>query len=402
MTTGATQEPLAIEGGAPVRSTMLPYARQSVTDADVAAVVDVLRSDWLTTGPKVAEFEAAIAAVAGTRHAVAVANGTAALHAITHALRIGAGDEVIVPALTFAATANAVLYQGGTPIFADVAPDTLLLDPTRVEELLTPRTKAIIAVDYGGQPCDYEALHALSDTRGITLAADACHSLGAEADGRPVGSLAVASAFSFHPVKPLTTGEGGAVTTDDDALASRIRRFRSHGIDTDHRERESRGSWFYEMVELGYNYRLTDLQSALGLAQLPRLFEWIERRCELARLYDEVFRDVPAIVPLRTRPRVTHAYHLYVILLDTERLAVGRAEIYAALRAEGIGVNVHYVPVHLHPYYRRQLRTRPGMCPIAEDAYGRMLSLPLFAGMTDADATDVIAAVQKVVGRYAV
>ena len=251
---------LAIDGGTPIRRTRLPYGRQWLDEDDIAAVGEVLHSDWLTTGPKVGDFEQAFAGFVGAKEAVTVCNGTAALHAAMYAVGIGPGDEVIVPPMTFAATANCVVFQGGTPIFADVNSDTLLLDPAQVESRITPRTKAVIAVDYTGQPCDYDALRTIADRHGLTLVADACHALGASYKGRPVGSLADLSTFSFHPVKHITTGEGGMITTGDPELARRMRVFRNHGITTDHRQREKQGSWFYEMVDLGYNYRLTDVQ----------------------------------------------------------------------------------------------------------------------------------------------
>ncbi len=376
------------------RPTLLPYGRQSIDEADIQAVVEVLRSDWLTTGPAVEEFERAFAEFTGAGHAVAIANGTAALHAAMHALGIGPGDEVIVPAITFVATANAVVYQGGTPVFADVDPATLLLDPADVERKITPRTRAIAAVDYAGQPCDYAALRTLCAPRGLKLVADACHALGgSDADGRPVGSLADVSTFSLHPVKPITTGEGGVITTDDAALAAKMRVFRSHGITTDFRQREKLGAWAYEMASLGFNYRLSDMQCALGLSQLRRLPGWVARRQALAAQYDAAFSNSPALTPLRTRPGVSHGYHLYVVQLAE---GLDRGAIFRALRAENIGVNVHYLPVYLHPFYRDTLGFSPGLCPRAEAAYPRLLTLPLFPAMTDADVCDVVAAIERV------
>lgn len=388
---------LALAGGTPVRSTLLPYGRQWVDEEDIAAVVAVLRSAWLTTGPKVEEFERAFADVCGTREAVAVSNGTAALHACMHVLDIGPGDEVIVPAMTFAASSNCVLYRGGTPVFADVDPATLLLDPARVEEKVTPRTRAIVAVDYAGQPCGYRALRKIADREGLALVADGCHALGGSYRGRPVGSVADLTVFSLHPVKHITTGEGGVVTTDDAELARRLRVFRSHGIATDHRQREETGSWFYEMVDLGYNYRMTDFQCALGLSQLRKLPAWIARRQEIAAALTAGIREIPGLQPLAVRDDVSHAYHLFVIRVAAE---LGRARVFAALRAEGIGVNVHYIPVHLHPYYRENLGTSPGLCPVAEAAYEQILSLPMFPQMSDADVADVVTALDKVVRAY--
>lgn len=391
---------LAIDGGTPVRATTLPYGRQIVDQADIGAVIDVLRGDWLTTGPTVASFEGALAEATGARHAVAVSSGTAALHAAMHALAIGPGDEVIVPPMTFAATANAICYQGATPVFADVDPSTLLLDPAAVGRAITARTRAIVAVDYAGQPADYVALRALADRHGLGLVADAAHSLGGSADGERVGTLADISTFSFHPVKHITTGEGGAVTTASDALAARMRTFRNHGITTDHRQRAQAGGWHYEMVDLGFNYRITDIQCTLGKSQLSKLPAWIARRQEIATAYDRAFRERGAIAPLGRRPGTTHAYHLYVAQLALDELRVDRAQVFRALQGEGIGVNVHYIPVHLHPYYRRTHGTKPGMYPVAEAAYERILSLPMWAGMTDADVDDVVSAFKKVLGAY--
>ena len=390
---------LALDGGPPIRKKRLPYGHQSIDDSDIAAIVEALRSDWLTTGPKVGEFERAFADFVGAREAVAVSNGTAALHAAIFALNIGRGDEVIVPPMTFAATANCVIYQGGTPVFADVCPDTLLLDPDEVKAKITSRTKAIIAVDYAGQPCDYDGLREIAETYGVKIVADACHALGGSYKGRPVGSLADLSTFSFHPVKNITTGEGGMISTDDPGLAQRMRNFRNHGITSDHRQREAEGSWFYEMTDLGYNYRLADFQCALGISQLGRLSSWVARRQEIAKRYDAAFADMEEVEPLLVRDNVTHAYHLYVIKLITEKLRVDRATVFAALRAEGIGVNVHYIPIHLHPCYER-LGYEKGQSPNAEQAYERIISLPIFPAMTNADVDDSIAALRKVISAY--
>ncbi len=391
---------LALHGGEPVRQTTLPYGTHSIDEGDIESVVGVLRSGWLTTGPKVTEFEQTFAEFVRAPHARSVSSGTAGLHAAMHALEIGPGDEVIVPALTFAATANAVVYQGGTPVFADVDPRTLLLDPLQVESNLTSRTKAIVGVDYAGQPCDYSALQNLADRQGLGLVADACHSLGARDLGRPVGSLSHLSVFSMHPVKSITSGEGGVVTTSDAAMANRISLFRNHGLSKDHRQRNEEASWFYEIRELGYNYRLSDLQCALATSQLRKLPSWLEQRRSIAKRYDSALAGCGQVVPVQTRAGVLHARHLYVIRLRLDRLKVDRAQIFKALQHEGIGVNVHYVPVHLHPFYRRVLGTGSGLCPVAETAYEEILSLPIFPAMTDRDVDDVVQALFKVLNAY--
>jgi perosamine synthetase len=387
---------LAVAGGAPVRSQLLPYSHQSIDDEDLRSVAEVLYSDWLTTGPKIAEFEGAFARATGAAEAVAVSSGTAALHCAMYALGIGPGAEVIVPALTFAASANCVVYQGATPVFADIEPDTLLIDPDDVRGKITGRTRAIIAVDYAGQPCDYDELASLAQRHGLSLVADACHSLGASYKGRSVGMLADLNVFSLHPVKAMTTGEGGMITTQSGELATRMRRFRNHGVTSDHFQREREGSWYYEMADLGYNYRLNDLQCALGVSQLRKLPGWIARRRALARCYDEAFSRLPALKPLAVRIGVASAYHLYVIRLQPSFLGANRAQLFNALRAEGIGVNVHYLPVYLHPFYRERFGMEPGLCPRAEAAYEVILSLPIFPAMSDADAEDVVQAVWKV------
>ncbi len=411
---------LALHGGAPVRDELLPYGRHEIDDDDVAAVARALRSDWLTSGPIVGEFEAALGRTVGAEHVVVVNSGTAALHAAMFAIGVGPGDEVIVPPITFAASANAVVYQGGTPVFVDVDADTLLIDPAKAAAAITPRTRAIVAVDYAGQPCDYRALRAAiaatSSADGpIALVADACHAIGARDElGRPVGSIADLSVFSFHPVKHVAAGEGGAIATGDAAYASRMRSFRNHGITVDHRERGQKGSWHYEIVELGYNYRLSDVNCALGLSQLAKLDARVARRQAIAHDYDRAFASIPEVRPLRSRAGISHAYHLYTVRFDSRtknaepgttngepaRLACDRATIFSALRREGVGVNVHYIPVHLHPFYRQRFGCGPGLCPVAEAAYESMVTLPLFAGMSARDVDDVIEAVTKVVAAF--
>ncbi|MBA4367285.1 MAG: UDP-4-amino-4,6-dideoxy-N-acetyl-beta-L-altrosamine transaminase [Desulfobacterium sp.] len=364
----------------------IPYGRQTITEQDIHAVLDVLQADYLTTGPTIEAFETQFSEYVGSSYAIAVSSGTAALHAAMFAIGIGPGDEVIVPPITFAATANAVVYQGATPVFADVSSDTLLIDPFKVIKKITPKTKAIIAVDYAGQPCDYLSLRLIAEQNNLFLISDACHALGAEYRGRRTGSLADITVFSFHPVKHITTGEGGMVTTDQKLLAEKMRLFRNHGINSDHRSRQKTGTWHYEMVELGYNYRISDIQCALGISQLRQLPDFLDARRKIARHYDTAFSGETSIQPLSSGSDILHAYHLYVVRIDFSKLKVNRKTIFTILHENGIGTNVHYIPVHLHPFYREKFHTRKGLCPVAEKAYDQILSLPIFSSMTSAEA----------------
>jgi perosamine synthetase len=391
-----TREVLAIDGGTPVRKTLLPYGRQTIAEDDIQAVVEVLRSDWLTTGPKVAEFEEAVAAWVGAKHAISFSSGTAALHAAAFAAGLKPGDEAITTPITFAATSNCVLYQGATPVFADVNADTLNLDPEQVAARITPRTRAIIPVDYAGHPADLDAIQEVASWHNCVVIEDASHALGAGYKGRRVGGIADMTVFSFHPVKHLATGEGGMVTTNRADLAETLGRFRNHGISSDARQRQSEGQWHYEMVLLGFNYRLTDVACALGISQLKKLEENLSRRRAIAARYNSAFREIDSLMLPAVRAGANPAWHLYPIRLNLERLSADRGRVFRALRAENIGVNVHYIPVHLHPYYRDQLGHRAGEYPVAENAYERLISLPMFHGMTDQDVDDVIAAVKKV------
>jgi len=397
------QDSLALHGGSPVRSTFLPYGRQSVDEADIEAVVQVLRSDWLTTGPKVDEFEEAFAAYVGAKFAVSFSSGTAALHGAAFAAKLEAGDEAITTPMTFCASANCVLYQGATPVFADVCDDTLNLDPQEVSKKISSRTRAIIGVDYAGHPAALDELRRTAESCGALLLEDACHALGAEFQGKRVGSIADMTAFSFHPVKHLTTGEGGIVATNDAQRTEMLRRFRNHGISSNARQRQEAGQWMYEMVLLGFNYRLTDIACALGLSQLGKIDGNLARRREIAAQYTRAFQDLPIVLP-SVREGVNPAWHLYPIRLKLASFSAGRAEIFRALRAENIGVNVHYVPVHQHPYYRERFpyRSSEGDLRIAEGAYERLISLPMFHSMTPTDVDDVCRAVHKVLNNYAV
>ena len=394
-------EKLAIQGGPPVRTTLLPYGRQSIDEADIQAVVDTLRSDWLTTGPKVAEFEEAIAEWVGAKYAVSFSSGTAALHAAAFTCGLQPGDEAITSPLTFAATANSALYLGATPVFADVLPDTLNLDPEQAAARITPRTKAILPVDFAGYPADIDAVLELAERHGAVVIEDACHALGAEYRGRRLGSNAHMTVFSFHPVKHMTTGEGGMVTTNNPTFADTLRLFRNHGISSDARQRQAIGQWHYEMVLLGFNYRLTDIACALGLQQLSKLEANLARRRQIAERYNAELRHLPVTLPPSACEEANPSWHLYPIRLKLDELSCTRGEAFQALRAENLGVNVHYIPVHRHPYYRDRFGYQGGEYPIAEAASDSMISLPMFHGMTDGDVEDVLHAVNKVLSHFA-
>lgn len=392
---------LAINGGIPVRNTFLPYGQQWIDDEDIKEVVKVLKSDYLTTGPKVAEFESKIAQYVGSKYAVAVSNGTAALHAACFAAGINEGDEVITTPLTFAASANCILYQGGKPVFADIDFDTYNIDPSEIEKNITEKTKAIIPVDFTGQPVDVDRIKDIAKKYGLIVIEDAAHALGAEYKGNKIGSLADMTAFSFHPVKHITTGEGGMITTNDEELYNRLVLFRSHGItrDANRLANKNEGSWYYEQLELGYNYRITDIQCALGISQISKLDKFLGRRREIAEKYNSYLKNIDGIILPYQASYSKSSWHLYVIQIELEKFKVGRREIFEALRAENIGVNVHYIPVYYHPYYRR-LGYKKGLCPTAERLYERIITLPLYPKMNDKDIQDVVNALEKVLNYY--
>ena len=359
----------------------LPYGKQTVDDEDVAAVARALRSDWLTTGPAVAEFENAVAAAAGTKHAVAVNSGTAALHAAYAAAGVGPGDEVIVPPLTFSATANAAVYLGATVRFADID-HTLTLSPAAVQAQVTDRTRVIAAVDYAGHSADYQALREIADGCGAALVADGCHALGGRYHDAPVGSCADMTCFSFHPVKHVTTGEGGAITTDDDALAQSMRTFRTHGIVRGVSEvaGEPVGGWGYDIANLGYNFRIPDVLCALGTSQIRHLDEWVRRRRAIADRYRQLLADEPRVTLPPQANWALHAYHLFPIRVSPEE----RHRVFEALRERRVGVQVHYIPVNALTYYRSQ-GYDPADTPVALEAYRGLISMPMFPLMSDDD-----------------
>ncbi|UFJ43261.1 UDP-4-amino-4,6-dideoxy-N-acetyl-beta-L-altrosamine transaminase [Brevibacillus humidisoli] len=392
---------LAIHGGQPVRERYLPYGRQWIDEDDVQAVVDVLRGDYLTTGPELARFEQSIASYVGAKYAVAFANGTAALHAACYAAGISPGDEVITTAITFAATANCILYQGGIPVFADIEPRTCNVDPQSISDLITEKTKAIIPVDYTGQPVDLDAIRKIAADYNLVVIEDAAHALGATYKGQKIGSLSDMTMFSFHPVKQITTGEGGVITTNSTDYYEKLLQFRTHGITRDPTKLSLPGGpWYYEMQFLGLNYRLTDMQAALGTSQLQKIDRFIRRRQTYAGIYNAAFQPLRQLrLPYQSQDGVS-SWHLYIIRLNLDQLTVGRREIFEALQQENIGVNVHYLPVYWHPYYQK-LGYKKGLCPNAETLYEEMITLPLYAAMTERDVQDVITGVKKVVAHFA-
>jgi len=384
--------PPAIAGGTPIRERPLPYGRHHLDESDVAAVVDALRSGTLTGGATIADFEHALASRCKVAHAVAVANGSVALDIAVLALGIGPGDEVITTPLTFVATANAVLRTGATPVFADIGEDRCL-DPASVAGAVTPRTKAVIAVDYAGLPADIPALRAALP-RPLPIIADSAHSLGGSLGGRPVGSLADITTLSFHPVKQMTTGEGGACLTDDDGIAQRLRSLRNHGMTSSADERTG-AMWQYDVTMLGDNHRMTSFQAALGTSQLRRLEDVVAERSEIADRYDATLRDIPGIgLPPRPDGRRS-AWHLYAVEIDPESFGCGRDTVIDALRAEGIEATLHYPAVHLLSLYRAR-GGAAGIAPVAERLCERLVTLPLYPAMTASDQDDVVLALHRI------
>jgi len=376
-------------------SDRIPYGSQWLDEDDIAAVVDVLRGDWLTTGPAVTRFEDGVAAACGTAHAIAVNSGTAALHVAYHAVGLAPGEELITSPLTFAATANAALYLGATVRFVDVTPDTGNLDPQKVAEAISANTRVIAPVDFGGHPADYVGLQSVAAAHGASLVADAAHSFGGRYHGEPVGQQADASALSMHPIKPITTGEGGAVVTSDAAIAQRARSFRSHGFVRDHSQmkRPDEGPWYAEQHTLGFNYRLTDIQAALGASQLTKLSRFIARRQALAAHYLEAFADLDGLTLPTVREGIEPGWHLFQVRVPEPSL---RRPLYDRLQALGLGVQVHYLPVYRHPYYEA-LGYEDGQCPVAEDFYARGITLPLFPRLTDDQVGRVVDRVREAV-----
>ena len=395
-------EELAIFGGKPVREKKIYYGRQCVDEADAQAVKKILMGDYITCGPAVQKLEQELAQYCEAQYAVAVSNGTAALHCACIAAGLKEGDEVITTPLTFAASANCAFYVGAKPVFADINPKTYNIDPQSIREHITPRTKAVIAVDFTGQSVEQEAIRAICDAFGLIYIEDAAHAIGTAYKGRKIGSLADMTCFSFHPVKNITCGEGGAITTNDKRLYERLVLAHTHGITHDEEMMEEaphEGAWYYEQIMLGYNYRITDFQAAMLSSQLKKLDGFKTRRQEIVKRYNEAFRDLKGILLQEEIPESDTCRHLYVIRLDLSTLGCTRREFFDAMSAENVQCQVHYVPVYFFPFYRHQGYER-GLCPVAEEIYKGIMSIPLYPALTDGDVKDTIHAVKKVTAYY--
>ncbi|MFV0440862.1 MAG: UDP-4-amino-4,6-dideoxy-N-acetyl-beta-L-altrosamine transaminase [Lachnospirales bacterium] len=391
---------LALLGGKPEVEEFIPYGKQYIDDEDIKAVSKVLKSPYLTTGPYVEEFEKKLCKFTGAKYAVAISNGTAALHATCYALGIGKDDEVITSPITFAASANCVLYCGGTPIFADINPKTWNIDPKKIEEKITEKTKAIIAVDFTGQAVEIDKIKAICQKHNLIFIEDAAHSIGTKYNDIAVGNLADMTTFSFHPVKTITSGEGGAILTNNEEYYKKMKLFRSHGITRDEKLLSKPNFHGYnEQIELGYNYRMTDIQAALGLSQLGKIDKFSNRRSEIVEKYNKAFENIPELIIQEEIKESKTTRHLYIIKLNKDKLNADRNEIYKALNAENVGLQVHYLPVYWHPYYQ-ELGYKKGICPFAEDLYENIITIPLYYSLTDIEVENVINAVVKVVNYY--
>jgi UDP-4-amino-4,6-dideoxy-N-acetyl-beta-L-altrosamine transaminase len=382
------------------RKDYLPYGRQWITEEDIQNVINVLKGDYLTTGPKIQEFEKEFASYIGAKYAVAFSNGTAALHGACFAAGIGIGDEVITTPMTFAASANCALYVGATPIFADINSKTGNIDPKEIEKKITDKTKAIIPVDYTGLPTELDEIIKIAKKHNLIIIEDAAHALGAEYKGKKIGSISDMTMFSLHPVKHITTGEGGIITTNNEHFYQKLLQFRTHGITRDQELlNENHGPWYYEMQDLGYNYRMTDIQAALGISQLKKLDHFVQLRRSVVEKYLSELKDVDEIILPNDTEDEKSSWHIFVIKLKLDSLSGTRKEIYGSFLKENIGVNVHYIPVYLHPYYQ-ELGYSKGICPKAEQYYEQIITLPLFPAMTQEDVEDVILSVKKIINQY--
>ncbi|MFZ7133081.1 MAG: UDP-4-amino-4,6-dideoxy-N-acetyl-beta-L-altrosamine transaminase [Eubacteriales bacterium] len=391
---------LAINGGKPTRNEFIPYGKQYIDKDDIKAVNDVLESPYLTTGPRVEEFENQLCELTGAKYAIAISNGTSALHAACHVAGITEGDEVITTPITFAASANCILYCGGTPVFADIDGDTWNIDPLRIEEKINHKTKAVIAVDFTGQAVQIKEIKKICKKYNLIFIEDAAHSIGTKYNRIPIGAHADMTAFSFHPVKTITCGEGGAILTNNEDYYNKILLFRSHGITRDKKLlTHTPFNGYNEQIEVGYNFRMTDFQAALGTSQLRKLNQFSNRRKDIVNKYNEAFSKIPEITIQKEIKESDTTRHLYIIRLKSNKLRVDRNEIYKALNAENIGLQVHYIPVYFHPYYQ-ELGYKKGLCPNAEALYEEIITIPLYYSMRNEDVESVIEAVKKVISYY--
>jgi len=391
----------AIEGGKPVRKAFLPYGTQWIDEKEINEVVDALKSNWITTGPKMEQFEQKFKNEIGSKYAVALNSGTAALHVSTSSINIKPGDEVITTPLTFVASANCVIYRGGTPVLADIKKDTYNIDPIEIEKKITPKTRAIIPVHFTGQPCDMNEILEIAEKHDLMVIEDAAHAIDAKYHSKRVGTISPLTTFSFHPVKNMTTAEGGMVTTNDDELYEKLLMFRTHGISKDAVKRFGKsGGYYYDMQYLGYRYNLSELHAALGIQQLNKLEGFQKRRRDIIKIYEQELADIEEITLPFVKPNIRHSWHLYVIQLNLEKLKVDRDYIFKALREENIGVNVHYIPVHYHSYYKQHFGYNKGILPNVEWLFPRLLTIPLFPRMEESDILDVIKAIKKIINYY--
>ncbi|MHA1284347.1 MAG: UDP-4-amino-4,6-dideoxy-N-acetyl-beta-L-altrosamine transaminase [Promethearchaeota archaeon] len=391
----------AIEGGTPIRDDFLPYGTQWLDDKEINEVVDTLKSDWITTGPKMKKFEEAFRKFRNSRYAVAVNSGTAALHISTSSIDINAGDEVITTPLTFVASANCIVYRGGTPVFADIKKDTYNIDPDEIRKKVNPKTKAIIPVHFAGQPCDMDEIIEIAEENDLYIIEDAAHAIDAEYKGKKIGSISDLTTFSFHPVKNITTAEGGMVTTNNDDLYNKLLMYRTHGINRDAIKRFGKeGGYNYDMQYLGFRYNLSELHSALGIVQLKKLESFQAKRRKIVKIYNRELQYIDEITIPYVKDNIKHSWHLYVIQLNIEKLKVDRDQIFKAMRAENIGVNVHYIPIHYHTYYQKKFGLQKGILPNVEWLFPRLLTIPLFPKMSEKDVYDVINSLEKVLKYY--
>lgn len=394
-------EKLAIMGGDPIRDTRISYGHQYIDEKDIEAVVQVLKSDYLTCGPEIEKLEKKLCQITGAKYAVAISSGTAALHAACYAAGIGEGDEVITTPITFAASANCVLYCGGIPVFADINEETFNISPEQIADRITDKTKAVVAVDYTGQAVELDKIRTICDENNIVLIEDGAHSIGTLYNGIPIGRIADMTTFSFHPVKTVTGGEGGAILTNNEKYYKLLLLFRTHGITRDSAQMSfpPEGDWYYQQIDLGYNYRMTDIQAALVSSQLDKLPMFKKRRREIVEQYNDAFAEISGIILQKEIPESDTARHLYILQLDLDAFNAARREIFEALKAENIWCNVHYIPIYYFEYYQKK-GYKKGLCPKAERLYERMITLPLYYSMSEDDVTSVICGVKKVLDHY--